>query len=121
MAFSQTDWTLLLLLGLAAFRLTRLIVYDKITEPLRRPFFQEISETGADGEQEIYLVPKEKGFTGWIGQLLSCFWCVGIWVSLFLSVLYLGGWFWGNFIILVLAIAAIGSIIEVVITRIMDV
>ncbi|MDQ7860281.1 DUF1360 domain-containing protein [Peribacillus frigoritolerans] len=28
-------------------------------------------------------MPKEKGLLGWIGQLLSCFWCVGVWVSLF--------------------------------------
>ncbi|MEH7255563.1 DUF1360 domain-containing protein, partial [Neobacillus niacini] len=33
-----------ILLALASFRLTRLIVFDKITEFIRQPFFDEIKE-----------------------------------------------------------------------------
>lgn len=40
MFLSQHEFTLILLLGLASFRLTRLIVFDKIMEPLRRPFLK---------------------------------------------------------------------------------
>ena len=121
MFLSQSDLTIVLLLGLASFRLTRLIVFDKITEPLRRPFFKEIEEKGEDGMAEIYLVPREKGLSGWVGQLLSCFWCVGVWSSLFLVILYLEHVFIGHVLILVLAVAAVGSIIEVIISKIMDI
>lgn len=121
MILSQSEFTIVLLLGLASFRLTRLIVFDKITEPLRRPFFKEIEEKNEEGIPEIYLVPKEKGLSGWVGQLLSCFWCVGIWSSLFLVVLYQAHLFIGELLILILAVAAVGSIIEVIISKIMDI
>ncbi|MGE7764148.1 DUF1360 domain-containing protein [Peribacillus sp. NPDC096540] len=121
MFLSQHEFTLVLLLGLASFRLTRLIVFDKIIEPLRRPFFKEIEEKNEKGDVEIYLIPKEKGLLGWFGQLLSCFWCVGIWVSLFLVLLYLQQLFIGEVLILILAVAAVGSILEVIISRILDI
>ncbi|MDQ7860280.1 DUF1360 domain-containing protein [Peribacillus frigoritolerans] len=35
----QSEFTLFIILGLASFRLTRLIVFDKIMEPLRSPLF----------------------------------------------------------------------------------
>ncbi|MGE7602059.1 DUF1360 domain-containing protein [Peribacillus sp. NPDC097675] len=121
MFLSQSEFTIVLLLGLASFRLTRLIVFDKITEPLRRPFYKEIEEKNEEGISEIYLVPQEKGLRGWVGQLLSCFWCVGVWSSLFLVVLYLEHVFIGEVLILILAVAAVGSIIEVIISKIMDI
>ncbi|MEF2095108.1 DUF1360 domain-containing protein [Bacillus sp. CFBP9009] len=117
----QSEFTLFIILGLASFRLTRLIVFDKIMEPLRSPFFKEIEEKNEEGIVEIFLMPKEKGLLGWIGQLLSCFWCVGVWVSLFLVFLYIQHWFIGDVLILILAVAAVGAIIEVVISKIMDI
>jgi hypothetical protein len=111
--------TMLMLLGLAAFRLTRLIVYDKITEFIRRPFFDEIEEIEEDGMVEIYLTPKKKGIRGWIGELLSCYWCTGIWVSILLAGLYLYQTTIGNYTIIVLAIAAVGSIIETIISKLL--
>ncbi|MGE7761033.1 DUF1360 domain-containing protein [Peribacillus sp. NPDC097895] len=121
MFLPQNEFTLFLILGLASFRLTRLIVFDKIMEPLRRPFFNEIEEKNEAGDVEIYLLPKERGLLGWGGQLLSCFWCVGVWVSLFLVFLYLNRWFLGDVLILILAVAAVGAIIEVTISKIMGV
>ncbi|HZG72977.1 MAG TPA: DUF1360 domain-containing protein [Chondromyces sp.] len=67
---------------LASFRITRLLVFDKITEFIRAPFFEEIEELDEDGKKEIYIVPKSNGIKGWIGQLLSCYWCTGIWVAI---------------------------------------
>nr|WP_230126886.1 DUF1360 domain-containing protein [Bacillus sp. CECT 9360] len=110
------DLTMIILLGLAAFRLTRLIVYDRITEFIRRPFFKEIEETEEDGTVEIYFTPKEEGVKGWIGELLSCHWCTGIWVSMLLGGLYLYQTPFSDYVIIVLAIAAIGSIIETIIS-----
>ncbi|AOH53944.1 sporulation protein [Peribacillus muralis] len=120
MFLPQNELTLFIILGLASFRLTRLIVFDKITEPLRRPFFKEIEEKNEEGEVEIYLMPKEKGLLGWGGQLLSCFWCVGVWVSIFLVFLHVQQWFVGDAVVLILAVAAVGAIIEVIISKIMD-
>ena len=42
MILPETEFGILLVLGLAVFRLTRLIVFDKIMEPFRRPFFQKL-------------------------------------------------------------------------------
>ncbi|RFU64106.1 DUF1360 domain-containing protein [Peribacillus glennii] len=109
--------TILILLGLASFRLTRLIVFDKITEFLRSPFFDEIEEIAEDGTSEVYLIPKKTGLKRWLGELLSCYWCTGIWVSMFLAALHLFGPTFGDYIIFVLAIAAIGSIIETFVSK----
>lgn len=56
----------LLLLVLASFRLTHLIVLDSITEPLRRP---------------VAALPV-------LGTLVTCYWCCGVWVSALLVAAY---------------------------------
>lgn len=71
----------LFILSLASFRLTRLFVFDKITEFIRDPFFDEIKEVNEDGVTEVYYLPKEKGIKKFFGELLSCYWCTGIWAS----------------------------------------
>ena len=113
--FTAFGIEMVIVFGLASFRLTRLLVFDKITEGLRRPFFNEKEIDG-----DIYLLPYEKGVRGWIGKLLSCYWCTGIWASGGL----LGGYFlWPEvFLALVclLAIAAVGSIIETLLSLAMD-
>ncbi|MFL6561249.1 MAG: DUF1360 domain-containing protein, partial [Bacillus sp. (in: firmicutes)] len=63
----------LIILSLASFRLTRLFVFDKITEFIREPFFNEIKEVDEYGEIEVYYLPKEKGVKKFFGELLSCY------------------------------------------------
>ena len=102
----------LVLLSLASFRLTRLLVFDKITEFIRTPFFREINEENEYGEMEVYYLPKEKGVKKFFGELLSCYWCTGIWTStgiVCISLLYPDHSFP---IILILGIAGFASIIE---------
>ena len=53
------DFFMLTVLGLASFRLTRLMVFDKITGFIRNPFMKEIEETDEKGEIDTFLVPKE--------------------------------------------------------------
>ncbi|WP_409274461.1 DUF1360 domain-containing protein [Neobacillus sp. SCS-31] len=105
---------LLALIGLASFRLTRVIVYDKIAEFFRSPFLDEIIEDG-----EIYITPKGKGLRKWIGELISCYWCTGVWVSAGL----IGAYFYfpkiGIPVILIFAVAAIASILETIIGRLL--
>jgi hypothetical protein len=105
-----------LLLSLAAFRLTRLIVYDKITEFLRDPFFDEIEETNEAGEIEIYYIPKKTGLRHFFGELLSCYWCTGIWAATGLVGVYFllpGGV--AVPVILILAVAGLASILETIV------
>ncbi|MCA1056715.1 DUF1360 domain-containing protein [Rossellomorea aquimaris] len=104
----------LITLGFAIFRMTHLIVFDKITEFLRAPFFDEVTEV-ENGVEEIYLIPKSGGVKGFVGQLLSCYWCTGIWVSLFLYIGYhLYPVIFGPLITL-LAVAGIAAIVEAIV------
>ncbi|MEH7115496.1 DUF1360 domain-containing protein [Neobacillus niacini] len=103
------------ILALACFRLTRLIVFDKITEFLRNPFFDEIEEENEDGTFEIYYEPKNTPVRKFIGELLSCYWCTGVWISvavvagyLILPTIFVP-------IILVFAVAGLAAIIESII------
>ncbi|PLS16004.1 sporulation protein [Bacillus sp. M6-12] len=100
------------LLSLASFRMTRLIVFDSITEFFRAPFFEEEEEINKQGETEIYIVPKKNGIRGFIGRLLSCYWCTGIWVSMIFYGLYLfiPGFF--GPVLVVLAVAGLAALIE---------
>ncbi|MFV1457910.1 DUF1360 domain-containing protein, partial [Bacillus mycoides] len=63
-------------------------VYDKITAFLRRPFIDELEITEPDGSVSTFTKVKGNGLRKWIGELLSCYWCTGVWVSAFLLVLY---------------------------------
>jgi hypothetical protein len=101
-----------LLISLAAFRLTRLIVFDKITAFIRNPFHETVEEVNNDGMVELYIVPKGKGIRKWIGELLSCYWCTGIWsatillvIMCFFPTIYL-------YLVYILAISGAAGIIE---------
>lgn len=110
----------LLLLALASFRLTRLMVYDKITEFIRAPFFEETEEKNVNGETEIYIVPKKGGIRGFFGELLSCYWCIGIWSSLLLIAMYLLYPLVAIPLILVLAVAGLAAIIETIVQGLLN-
>jgi hypothetical protein len=117
---NEFDGWLFFLMSLAVFRLTRLIVFDKITEFLRMPFLDEIEEKDEEGNIEIYLVPKQKGIRKWFGELLNCYWCTGIWVSIFLVVFYHFYPTIAEPIIVILAVAACGAILETLNSFLLD-
>ncbi|MDQ0198208.1 DUF1360 domain-containing protein [Neobacillus ginsengisoli] len=105
----------LVILALASFRLTRLIVFDKITEFLRNPFFEEIEEKNEDGTIGIYYLPKGKGIRKFVGQLLSCYWCTGIWTSAGVVLLF---YLFPNYclpFILFLSVAGLAAIFETIV------
>jgi hypothetical protein len=113
----EISWIHLVILILASFRLTHLIVYDNVTWFLRKPFLTISNITDENGRMIQRIEIKGKGVRYWIGSLLVCHWCVGIWSSLFIVVLY-------NFLppvtfflILSLAVAGIASIIEIQLTK----
>lgn len=114
------NWLLFFIFSCAVFRLTRLIVYDQITSFLRAPFIEELHITEPDGTISTYTKIKGTGLQKWIGELLSCYWCTGVWISAFL----LGCYYWvprvTEPIIILFAIAGVAAIIETVISHFMQ-
>jgi hypothetical protein len=113
-------WLQFILLSLASFRLTHLIVFDNITAFLRRHFHQEITETEEDGTTSTYIVVKGTGIRKWFGELLSCYWCTGIWCTAFLCASW---WIWPSGVeplVIILAIAGCAAIIETIVLKISD-
>ena len=113
----ELDIVKIFIIGLAAFRLTRLIVFDKITEFIRKPFFEEKIEIDKEGNEIIFYIVKEKGIKHFFGELLSCHWCTGLWVSIGLVMLDYYIPVVSYFLLMVLSIAGIGSIIETIIGK----
>ena len=110
----------LIVLALASFRLTRLVVYDSITNFIRKPFSEEKEEMNGNGEIEVYIIPKKGGLRGFIGELVNCYWCMGVWSSLFLIILYWHYPLVANPIILVLAVAGLAAVIETIVQRFLN-
>ncbi|HEX3614190.1 MAG TPA: DUF1360 domain-containing protein [Sporichthyaceae bacterium] len=68
----------LALVAIATLRTSRLIAKDSVTSPLRAPFtrFQEAGGAGEVNEQVV-----GRGARKAMGELLSCPFCIGQWVS----------------------------------------
>ncbi len=110
----------LIVLALASFRLTRLVVYDTITNFIRKPFSEETQELNEKGEIETYIILKKGGIRGFIGELLNCYWCMGVWSSIILIIIYCLFPLIANPIILVLAVAGLAALIETIVQRILN-
>jgi hypothetical protein len=103
---TDISWMTYIMLILASYRLTHLIVFDKITEFIRRPFVKKIKVETGDGT-----TTKEVP-TSLFGYLLKCYWCAGVWCACFLSGSYLLFPKVTFVLILILSIAGGQSIIE---------
>jgi uncharacterized membrane protein YccF (DUF307 family) len=79
----ELSWMTYIMLILASYRLTHLIVFDKITEFIRKPFMKKI-EVHTEHGTEMKSVPKSM-----FGYLLNCYWCAGIWSAILLGGAYL--------------------------------
>lgn len=105
-AISLFDVTLL---ALATFRLTRLFVYDSITQFVR-DLFLVVQPGVPDGE-----LVREKPMHGprrTLATLLGCPWCFSAWPALLLTWLYFytpHAWFF----ILVIALSGLGAVLQV--------
>lgn len=110
------SWFTFVLLSFASFRLTRLVVYDKITAFLRAPFLEREIVSLEDGSMEEQITIKGKGIRYGIGSLLSCYWCVGIWTA---AILCVGLYFFNPIfmpIVIILAVAGVAAIIETIVS-----
>ncbi len=65
-------------LGLATYRLGRLISHDKVFEPYRAPFTKTVPDPSGEGET---VEPKGRGAQEAIGDLICCPICSGTWVA----------------------------------------
>lgn len=105
-------------MGLAAMRLTRLVVADTITDPWRERLYRwawdEEHPTARDGA--LWPTPRG-GFRTWVYAGLTCAWCFGVYVS----VAVYCGWRWGGdvarAIIVVAAVAAVQGALAVWTTK----
>lgn len=75
------DLVVLLVLGAAAFRLTRFLVIDTVFEGYRAKFHVFLHNQAAkDGKVSL--------FWGKLLELTTCTWCLGFWTSLALYSVY---------------------------------
>lgn len=65
------------ILAAAAYRLTRLVVIDDISAPVRNAWTS-------------FLADHPTKITGWFLDLFTCTWCAGVWVSTAVYAVYLG-------------------------------
>jgi hypothetical protein len=87
----------LVLMALAIFRLVRLFTYDQITLFIRNWF------AGA----------RENSLRHTLGVLINCPWCLGLWFSWVIVTIYFSTVYsWP--IILILSLAALGSIFQII-------
>jgi len=86
--FSVTVFDMLILI-LAIFRLTRLLVYDNIALFIRELFLDTTKKWNS--KSGLYDVTREKpkqGVRRKLAELFACPWCTGVWVSLFAMFFY---------------------------------
>lgn len=100
------SWMTYLMLILASYRLTHLIVFDKITEFIRKPFMKKV-EVQTEYGTEMKDVPKNM-----FGYLLNCYWCAGVWSAILIGGGYLLFPKVTSIIVLILSIAGGQCIIE---------
>lgn len=71
------NWFTLFILALGTYRLTDIIVYEKVSEPFRMLFMKEVVH-GDKKEIRPYIT----GFRGFLAILLNCNSCTGVWVAM---------------------------------------
>lgn len=101
------------ILSLAAFRLTRLVVYDIIMQWFRDLFSDIECKTLNDGTQEITRNKPAKGPRRSLNELLNCPWCFGLWAAWVVTFLYHLTPELGWFLVLMLAIGGVGSFLQI--------
>jgi membrane protein YdbS with pleckstrin-like domain len=102
------------LIVLAVFRLTRLTVYDSVMRFFRDFFVKKETKEHYDGDLIVTRSKYQDGFRRTISDLLSCPWCIGMWLSLIISFFFfLTPYAW--FFVFVLAVAGFSSLIQIAI------
>lgn len=95
-----------ILLSLASFRLTRLVVYDKITA-----FFREQFYNAKTLKTSVVLEKPKSGPRRTLADLLSCPWCFGMWAGATIVFFYELSPY-AYYPILMLAISSVGTMLQ---------
>lgn len=100
-----------IIICLATYRLTHLMVFDKIFEPIRKLF---VLRSPGEMKGQFVLTYELQGgpVRQFFGNVLNCFWCAGIWVAAAIVIAYR---LWPDISIWVyyaLAAAAVQSLLE---------
>jgi|SRR5690349_2896771 Protein of unknown function (DUF1360) len=74
-----------LLMGAATFKLSRLVTKDKVLQPVRRPF---VARTEPAEGPEVNSEPAGTGIRRAVGELLTCPFCMSVWIASALTVGY---------------------------------
>jgi hypothetical protein len=101
--FWLLNWFDLIIISLATFRFAHLLTYDKIFGFVRHFFLEESREAREKPTRVASRVAYE---------MLECLWCTGIWSALIVFTIYLLG-IWGQFIVIVFAVAGAAAILQV--------
>lgn len=104
-----------ILIGLATARLSDIISTDEVTTWMRRPFVKMETTEIADREVQTRM-GRGTGLRKLIGDMLSCPWCVGVWVAAGLVCAYsmFPRFVW--LLIVIMAIAEIGALVQTIST-----
>lgn len=73
------------MLGLATFKLSRLVSKDKVLSPLREPF---VEETEPGEGPEVNSTPARGGLRHVIGELVTCPFCISVWIATILMAVF---------------------------------
>lgn len=68
----------LLLLGVATFKLSRIVTRDEVTSAVRAPF---TAYQGPAGDGELMEEPRGHGIRKAVGELLTCPFCIAQWIG----------------------------------------
>lgn len=82
--YAELTFTDYALITLASFRLIRLVTYDKIFGFFREQFYDAKEYKG-----KVVLVKPESGPRRTLADLVTCPWCIGIWMAAMVSFFYL--------------------------------
>lgn len=69
------------LLAAASYRTVKLWMEDRITQPLRIAVIGDVDEKTGEVYETGFLMSHPSRFTAWLLELLTCTWCLGIWVG----------------------------------------
>ncbi|MEN9406087.1 MAG: Sporulation protein YjcA [Bacillota bacterium] len=105
------SWLEFIVYIFAAFRLTHILVFDEIAEFIRRPFVEVTYEKDEQNNEYRSTTPRGTGIRKFMGSLLTCYWCTGVWCSTFVV---LSHWLCSTIwpFLLIMAIAGLASIVE---------
>lgn len=103
----------LIILTLATFRLIRLFTYDQIMRVCRDMFLDKREFTDEHGQVMIERSRPHGGPKRALGDLVGCPWCMGMWVSFFMVVLYFA-FPPIRFLALILALAGAASSLQII-------